>query len=115
MSHEMRVLLAATFVSLGIGVAAATGSATTARNPALRVSAQTVQGRHFYRQEKVRVAFTGYVRAVVRVRTSATGSFDTPLPTAYDPCNGPLLITALGARGDTARLKLPQRACPPAP
>jgi hypothetical protein len=110
----MRALLLFSLVSLGLGIATAAGSATPARTPALRVSAQTVQGRQFYRHEKVRVAFSGYVQAIVRVRTSATGSFDAPLPTAYDPCNGPLLITALGARGDTARLKLPQRACPPA-
>jgi hypothetical protein len=113
MSREMRALLLLTLVSLGLGIAAATGSATTAGTPALRVSAQAVQGRNFYRHEKVRVTFAGDLRRIVRVRTNATGSFDTLLPSAYDPCNGPLLITALGARGDTARLKLPQRACPP--
>jgi hypothetical protein len=114
MSSKMRALLLFSLALLGLGITGAAGSATTTRTPALRVSAQTVHGRQFYRHEKVRVAFASDVRVVVRVRTSATGSFDTPLPTAYDPCNGPLLITALGARGDTARLKLPQRACPPA-
>ena len=40
-------------------------------------------------------------------------SFD--VPTAFDPCLESLRITAVGARGSDAALKLPQRACPPAP
>jgi hypothetical protein len=106
----VRTFLIATIVSL---LLASVAAGEPARTPTLRVSAQTVQGRHFYRHEKVRVAFAGDVRTVVRVRTTATGSFVAPLPTAYDPCTETLVITAAGARGDDARLKLPQRACPP--
>jgi hypothetical protein len=105
----MRALFVAAIASLLLA-GAASGSA---RTPTLSVSAQTVQGRHFYRHEKVRLTFSRDVRTVVRVRTTATGSFVAPLPTAYDPCTEALVITAAGVRGDGARLKLPQRACPP--
>jgi hypothetical protein len=105
----MRALFIATIVSLLLAGAASGGQ----RTPTLSVSAQTVQGRHFYRHERVRVTFSRDVRTVVRVRATAAGSFVTPLPTAYDPCTETLVITAAGVRGDDARLKLPQRACPP--
>ena len=61
----------------------------------------------------MRLAFAGAVDSVRRVRATPAGSFAAAVP-PYDPCTGPLTIVATGARGDSARLKLPQRACSPA-
>jgi hypothetical protein len=45
------------------------------------------------------------------MRASASGTFATPL--VPDKCLGTLVL-ARGSTGDSARLKLPQRACAPA-
>jgi hypothetical protein len=89
--------------------------------PALRLVAKdplTVRGAHFKAHERVRV--TAYVAAAKyskRVRATTVGAFKVSfdVPTAFDPCVESLRITAVGARGSDAALKLPQRACPPAP
>lgn len=101
----MRALLATLAVVFAAGTHAS-----------LRVVGDTVRGTHFAPHELVRVTFLGPApRIQRRVRTTAKGAFTTSLPTAYDPCNESLTITARGATGDDARLKLPQRACPPSP
>ena len=83
--------------------------------PSLHVTGQTVRGAHFAPREVVRVTILGPApRIQRRVRTSATGTFTVPVP-SFDPCTESLTIVAVGARGDDARLKLPQRACPPQP
>jgi hypothetical protein len=83
--------------------------------PSLRVMGDTVRGAHFAPRETVRVTFLGPApRTQRRIRTSATGTFTVQLP-SFDPCTESLTILAAGARGDDARLKLPQRACPPSP
>ena len=80
--------------------------------PSLRLAGDAVQGSHFRARERVRVVFLGTVRDVRSVRAGTTGAFTVPLP-ARDPCNETLLVLASGSGGDQARLKLPQRACPP--
>ncbi len=109
----MRALALIGTVSVVVGLAAAGGSAAPARTPTLSVDAHGIYGRHFYRHERVRLTLVFQIREVRSVRTTATGAFATPLPAAYDPCTESLSIAAVGAQGDTARLKLPQRACPP--
>jgi len=89
--------------------------------PALRlVSDQplTVRGVHFKAHERVRV--TEHLESAKRtkvVRATSTGAFtvtfDTSMP--LDPCLESIRVTAVGGRGSDAALKLPQRACPPAP
>ena len=111
MLDPMPRLLAAAAAALalaGTALAAGTGPAAT-----LRVAEGSVRGAHFRPHERVRVVFdrTG-IRRVRRVLTSASGSFRTPL-VPFDPCVESLLITARGPAGEVARLKLPQRACPP--
>ena len=89
--------------------------------PALRlVSTQplSVRGVHFKSYERVRV--TQHVDTSKRsklVRASATGAFKVTfdVPMATDPCLESVRVTAVGARGSEAALKLPQRACPPSP
>jgi hypothetical protein len=110
----MRALALIGTVSLTLGLAAAAGSAAPARTPTLRVDSHGIYGRNFNGRERVRLTFVFQIREVRQVRTTATGAFVTPLPAAYDPCTEALSIAAVGARGDVARLKLPQRACPPA-
>src|SRR3954470_22247987 len=113
--RAMRVLLAITAAALVSGAAAAAVGSTPARTPTLGVTPQGIHGRHFYPRERVRMTLILQIRETRQVRTSATGSFDLPLPAAYDRCTEALTIIAVGARGDSARIKVPQRAaCPPA-
>jgi hypothetical protein len=89
--------------------------------PALRlVTTQplTVRGAHFKSHERVRV--TQHIdtsKLSKLVRATATGTFKVTFaaPMAIDPCLESISVTAVGARGSAAALKLPQRACPPAP
>lgn len=110
-------LVACAASALALAVPAVAGAPA----PALRLVANeplTVRGVHFKTHERVRV--TAYVDATKRskwIRSTALGtfklSFDVPM--AFDPCVESLRITAVGGRGSDAVLKLPQRACPPAP
>ena len=75
----------------------------------------TVRGAHFARLERVHVGFSaGGPSATRTVRTTASGTFVAVAPAdfAYSPCGAPLLVSAVGARGDRATLKVPQRECP---
>lgn len=77
-----------------------------------------VRGAHFRPVERVRVvAVFGEERQARVVRATATGGFVVLFAAqpAFDRCSDTLLVTATGSRGDEARLKLPKRACPPAP
>jgi hypothetical protein len=74
----------------------------------------TVKGWDFAGLERVRVAFSAGGGTWMRtVRTTAAGTFVAPAPDEfkYSPCGSPLLLTAVGARGDHATLKLAQREC----
>jgi len=114
MSKEMRALALIGAVTVTLGLAAAAGSAAPARAPSLSVDSHGIYGRNFHRHERVRLTLVLQIREVRQVRTTGTGAFVTPLPAAYDPCTEALSIIAVGAQGDSARIKLPQRACPPA-
>jgi hypothetical protein len=97
------------------------GTAAAQTKPTLRLLAQsplTVRGVGFHAKEKVRVTVAvSSVKRVRVVRTTAAGAFTVEISnvTPYDPCNDTLRVNAAGAIGDTAVLKLPQRACPPSP
>ena len=49
---------------------------------------------------------------ITTVRASAAGTFSLRCP-PRDPCNDVFVIAAVGAKGDTAHLKVMPRACPP--
>ncbi len=74
-----------------------------------------VKGSSFKRAEGVRlVAVADGDRAVDRVRARATGTFTATFEDfEFDPCNGGLLVRAVGTAGSTAELKVVQRECPP--
>jgi hypothetical protein len=83
--------------------------------PRLRLTSMSpvrVAGTRFVHGERVRVRYGTSLRVV---RASPAGSFVAQFTVSADPCNGPVLITAVGTRGDTAAIKLPERACPPSP
>ena len=108
----MRILLA---LALGLFLAAAAyaASGTVTQRPRLALSAGSVHGSHFAARERVVVrARAGSQTTTRRISTSASGRFVAQL-SSFDPCLGPLLVTARGATGDSASLKLPQRACAP--
>ena len=74
-----------------------------------------MHGSHFAGGERVVVSFsTGGDAATRAVRATATGTLVAMAPAGftYSPCGAPLVVTALGARGDRATLKVPQRECP---
>jgi len=105
--------LAATAALLALFAATACAAATGSSRPTLHRAASTVTGTGFHARESVRVRVARPEGDVVRtVRTTTTGRFSAPLP-AIDLCLESVTITARGATGDSARLKLPQRACPP--
>lgn len=74
-----------------------------------------VKGASFKRAERVRlVAAADGDRALDRVRAGATGTFTSTFENLeFDPCNGGLLVRAVGTAGSTAELKVVQRECPP--
>lgn len=99
---------------LAIAAASLAAAAAPARSalPRLRLTSLSpvqVAGSRFLRGERVRVRYGTSLRIV---RASPVGSFVAQFAVSRDPCNGPTLITAVGARGDAATLKLPARVCP---
>lgn len=109
-------------VALACSVMAFVGSASAARSlPALRLVTTeplTVRGVHFKSHERVRV--TQHVDTTKHskvVRATSTGTFRVTFTasTPIDPCLESVSVTAVGGRGSSAALKLPQRACPPSP
>ena len=106
---------AALVVAGGLRLAAATSAPTKPRLALSVVQPATVRGTHFAALERVRVSFSAGGAASMRtVRTTAAGTFVAPAPAVftYSPCGAPLLVIAVGARGDRATLKLAQRECP---
>jgi hypothetical protein len=110
----MRTAFAAAAATLLVAATACAASGAGSSRPQLKLVRGSVHGSHFASRELVRLSFVSPApRAQRRVRSSASGTFATALPTAQDPCMGALLVVARGASGDSARLKLPQRACLP--
>jgi hypothetical protein len=106
-----RALVVLTLAAAAWPAAAAPGP-TMPRLRLLSLSPVSVAGAGFPHGERVRVLY-GTTRRVIR--TSAAGSFRVSFPASSDPCAAPALITAWGARGDSAALKLPARMCPVSP
>jgi hypothetical protein len=108
-----RILLAAAPLA---AVAAAFAGSAQASLPRLQLadaSPFSVAGAHFGKHERVHLRVGSLVRVV---RAGLKGSFVATFPSVhFDPCGGGMMITAVGARGETATLKLNGRACPPAP
>jgi hypothetical protein len=117
----MRRVLVITFAAAGASalVLAAAGFGTGSGSRATLRLAGThpvvVQGSSFKRAERVRlVAMADGDRAVDRVRARATGTFTATFEDLeFDPCNGGLVVRAVGAAGSTAELKIFKRGCPP--
>jgi hypothetical protein len=110
----MRTTFASAAVTLLVAATACAASSAGSTKPQLKLARGSVHGSHFASRELVRITLVGPApRIQRRVRTNAHGAFNAALP-AHDECLGPLLVVARGSSGDTARLKLPQRACPPA-
>jgi hypothetical protein len=111
----MRLLLA---LLIAAALAAPAGRAAPKPHLVLTVAQPpTVRGTHFAARERVRVTFTAGGDGSVRsIRTSRSGAFVARAPGdfAYSPCGAPLVVVAIGARGDRATLKVPQRECPSA-
>jgi hypothetical protein len=98
-----------------LAAAAGAGLAAAKSTPLLRLTSRspvTVAGTHFAPRERVKVRL-GPLLKVVRV--SPAGSFVARFGVNSDPCNDTLLITAVGAAGESVRLKTFARMCPPSP
>jgi hypothetical protein len=98
------------------GVAIALGSSSRSQ-PHLRLVSGTplkARGTGFHARERIRTTArtSGQVR-LRRVTTDARGAFTVSFGAlSLDPCAG-FTIVAVGARGDSADLKLPMRECAP--
>lgn len=103
-------IVAVAMAALLVAATALAASGGGNHPPKLIVVRTTVRGVQFAASEQVTITFGAGER---HARTSASGRFATPLP-VNDPCLGTTVVVARGATGDIARLKLPQRACPPA-
>jgi|GEM_PF-6811864 len=104
-------------VVLAVTAAALPAVAAPARTALPRLSLTSmspvgVAGVRFVHSERVRVRYGTSLRVV---RASPAGSFLVHFPVSGDPCTGPVLVTAVGAHGDSAALKLPARMCPISP
>ena len=110
----MRTSFAAVAAALLVAATACAASSASSSKPQLKLVRGSVHGSHFAGSELVKIVFLGPApRAQRRVHSTAAGAFSARVP-AHDPCLGPIVVVARGASGDNARLKLPQRLCPPA-
>jgi hypothetical protein len=109
------IICAAVLALAAAGAAAATPAPAKPRLALSGLQPAAVRGSHFAGRERVRVGFSAGGETWIRtVRTTEAGTFVAPAPEdfTYSPCGSPLLVTALGARGDRATLRLAQRECP---
>jgi hypothetical protein len=105
----MRAFLALAGTLLALGSSpVALGTA----KPALRLDAHVLLGMHFRAHEQVRLSFIADTRRAELITTNASGGFSTPFPSLAS-CLRPMVVKAVGARGDTAILKLAHLACMP--
>jgi hypothetical protein len=112
-----RALLAC-LIAVAAFAAAVQAAATRPTLRLVQKAPVTIRGSGFHAGERVRVTVSADGPKETRsMRASRTGVFTVELPATvvYDPCNSSLVATAVGAGGDSATLKYPQRACPPAP
>ena len=111
--------IAALAAALALAAVADAGAGARAgAQPTLRFTAlipATARGTHFVPGEQVRVTLqAGAARLVRTTRASALGTFTVNFGTLAkrDRCSGSVSLTAVGARGDGARYRLPPMACP---
>jgi hypothetical protein len=105
-------------VGLVIVLVAASSAVAATRPPAtLRLTLEplSVRGSHFAPRERVVVRARAGERSATRtIITTRMGTFSLSLAfvAPWDPCLGPLSITAVGPH-DHVTLKRPSRECPP--
>jgi hypothetical protein len=84
---------------------------------ALRIvdtSPLTVRGTGWHARERVRVKVAAEATTTRTVQTTLAGAFTTAFPTVtVQRCGDPVWITAIGASGARATVKLPVPECPP--
>jgi hypothetical protein len=105
-----------TFLAVLLAVAAsAEAGSSRARLYVVGASPLVVTGSGFRASERVRLTASSAGDQEVRwLRATRVGGFRTVFGDLdFDRCGG-LLVTASGARGSRASLKLPQLLCPPA-
>ena len=114
-------LLAAFLLVVGLSHSAAGAAEQSVRNPSLRVtrlSPLVVSGSSFSHAERlvVRVASAGRTESH-SLRTSASGTFTSTFALHIDPCLAGTTISVrrAGRSATLVQLKLPARACAPAP
>jgi hypothetical protein len=111
-----RVVIVILFAGLCLGSSVASAMTERAALKLVRSAPLTVHGTAFHPGERVRVTvFTDHA-IVRRIRTTAAGTFTarfSDVELSLDRCGNGLIVTARGAVGDIARLKLPQPQCPP--
>ena len=107
---RLTLVFAALLVVAAVAVPTTARGLTHAKVRVVTLSPLAVRGTGFKAHERVRVtASPGGTR---RVRARGDGSFRVAFSMPADRCAG-LSVSAVGARGDRASLKLPQMACPP--
>ena len=108
--RRLGVLVAVCLTAVGAA------AASPAHRPTLRISTSplVVRGVSFLAREHVRVTVsTAGTHVVRRTTTTSRGTFSVNAGAlAFDPCLDGLVATAVGASGDRATAKLPQRECP---
>ncbi len=113
-----RTALAVAFVAVALAASAAGQSATSSRQPAMKIvdkTPLTLRGTGFAAGERVRLVVRVPGRVQTRVTASRRGLFVAVFSRAgYNRCSG-LTAFAIGSRGSRARLLLPAPACPPSP
>jgi len=111
----VRVLICTLIVAAAVSAAA---GAATQRHAVLTVTNNdplAAKGTGFAARERLRLTASAggatWRRIVV---TSGSGGFSVTFGTAasYDPCTGPLVVTASGPQ-DHVTVKRPPRECPP--
>lgn len=119
----MRITCVTIVVVLATALAGAEAGPLDAKRPTpqLRLVSLTpldVRGSFFRTRERVRLTLTGADLTRTRLlRASRVGSFTAAFQTVYvHPCSSDLSITAAGALGSRASVKVgPPTDCPPPP
>lgn len=106
-----RIFLIAALAALALAVPALGAGSS---RPTLTLTNGKVHGSHFHTREVVRVTIGAPIAKRLTVRASKLGAFTLTKVPNMDPCSDSVVIVAVGATGDTARMKLMPRMCPPA-
>jgi hypothetical protein len=109
-----RALVLATFFLALVPTGSSATSAAQSKATLRLVQSGTlvVRGAHFLAGERVRVTVVTERTLAKRTTAAGNGSFAVRFDVLLDRCNA-ATVTATGNRGSRARVKLPQRMCPP--